>query len=229
MQLFLHHAATAGGAIGQDLDTLRTIACMSRRLDGLALAIELAAVRAATHGVDATARMLGDGLSLLWPGRRTASPRQRTLKATLDWSYDLLSAAGRRVFERLSGLTGPFSLETALETVADDALDLAEAAAALDELAETSLILAGDGEYRWSETTRLYAGERLDGRRARKPKGRALALSRRGGLLDQRGHLVRGARPSGRGSALDGHGLTRRARSAMNRWASAGMLRSAEP
>lgn len=230
VQLFLHHAATAGGAIGQDLDTLRTIACMCRRLDGLALAIELAAVRAATHGVDATARMLGDGLSLLWPGRRTASPRQRTLKATLDWSYDLLSAAGRRVFERLSGLTGPFSLETALETLADDALDLAEAAAALDELAETSLILARDGEYRWSETTRLYARERLDGRpgaeaqRAGRWPYRAEAASSISAATLSGCETIRAWEAPSTATVLRA-----RARSAMNRWASAGMLRSAEP
>lgn len=167
VDLFLHHATTAGGAIGDDLATLRTVARMCRRLDGMALAIELAAVRAATHGVEATWKMLGEGLSLLWPGRRTASPRQRTLKATLDWSYALLSDTERRVFERLSGLTGPFTLEAALRTVADDGLDLAETSAALDELAERSLILPRDGEYRWSEMTRLYARDRL----AARPRG----------------------------------------------------------
>jgi predicted ATPase len=164
VQLFLHHATTAGGAVGEDLETLRTIAGMCRRLDGAALAIELAAVRAATHGIEATARMLGERLSLLWPGRRTASPRQRTLKASLDWSHDLLSAAERRVFEGLSSLAGPFSLDAALEAVTGDGLDVAEAAAALDELAEKSLILPRDGEYHWSETTRLYARERLEAR-----------------------------------------------------------------
>jgi DNA-binding winged helix-turn-helix (wHTH) protein len=104
VQLFLHHAATAGGAVGQDLEALRTVARLCRGLDGLALAIELAAVRAATHGVEATARMLGDRLSLRWPGRRTASPRQHTLEASLDWSYELLSHTERRVFEALSRL-----------------------------------------------------------------------------------------------------------------------------
>lgn len=166
VQLFLHHAATAGGAVGQDLAALRTVARMCRDLDGLALAIELAAVRAATHGIEATARMLGDRLSLLWPGRRTASPRQRTLEATLDWSYALLSPTERQVFERLSRLDGPFSLETALATVTGDALDLAGAAAALDELAETSLILPSDGQYRWSQISRLYARARLEARAA---------------------------------------------------------------
>ena len=164
VELFLHRAARAGGAIGEDRDALQAVAWMCTRLDGLALAIELAAVRAATHGIDATSRMLGDGLSLLWPGRRTASPRQRTLKASLDWSYDLLSASERRVFERLSRLAGPFSFETALEAVADGTLAPSVAAAALDELAEKSLILPDDGQYHWSEMTRMYARRRLDAR-----------------------------------------------------------------
>lgn len=162
VELFLHHAASAGGAVDEDSDTLRTVAQMCARLDCLALAIELAAVRAATHGVEATARILGDGLSLHWAGRRTASPRQRTLKATFDWSYDLLSLPERRVFEQLSKLSGPFSFEAALEAVVDRTLDASAAAAALDELAEKSLILPGDGKYRWGETTRIYARKRSE-------------------------------------------------------------------
>jgi predicted ATPase/DNA-binding winged helix-turn-helix (wHTH) protein len=165
VELFLHRAASAGGPVEEDPDTLRTVARMCARLDGLALAIELAAVRAATHGVKATARMLGDGLSLHWTGRRTASPRQRTLKATFDWSYDLLSFPERRVFEQLSKLSGPFSFEAALEAVVGPTLDASVAAAALDELAEKSLILPNDGEYHWAETTQIYARRRFDARR----------------------------------------------------------------
>ena len=164
VDLFLHHAARAGGAVGQDLDSLRAVARLCGRLDGVALAIELAAVRAATHGIDATLKMLGDRLSLLWPGRRTAPPRQRTLKAALDWSYDLLSDPERRVFERLSKLGGVFSRETGLAAITDRALDASIAAAALDELAEKSLIASSDGRYRWSEITRIYANGQLDAR-----------------------------------------------------------------
>ena len=160
VELFLHHATTAGGAVGEDAETLRTVARMCRQLDGVALAIELTAVRAATYGIDATSRMLGSGLSLYWPGRRTAPPRQRTLKAALDWSYDLLSDTERRVFERLSTLASPFSLQAALHATASDALDMAAAAAALDGLAEKSLLSPRDGDYHWSEVTRIYAQER---------------------------------------------------------------------
>ena len=164
IELFLHHADTAGGGLGQDVETLRAIAQLSGRLGGVALAIELAAIRAATYGVDATSRMLGDHLSLLWPGRRTASPRQRTLKATFDWSYDLLSNPERHAFERLSKLASPFSYKTGLEAIADDTHDTSVAAAALDELAEKSLILPSNGQYQWSEMTRIYARARFDAR-----------------------------------------------------------------
>lgn len=167
VELFLHHAMTAGGLIDANVETLRSVARLCRRLDGLALPIELAAVRAATHGIEPTSNMLGDGLSLLWPGRRTAAPRQRTLRATLDWSYELLSETERTVFERLSILAGPFSLETALDAVTEGALDIASAAAALDELTEKSLIFSSHGHYRWPEVTRLYARERLAGRASR--------------------------------------------------------------
>lgn len=162
--LFLHHLTAAGGAVVEELETLRTIARICARLDGVALAIELAAVRAATHGVEATARLLGGELCLLWPGRRTASPRQRTLKATLDWSYALLSETERRVFERLSRLPAPFSLETALGTVTDETLEIEDAVAALDGLVEKSLIRPRDGEYHWAEFIQVYARERLSKR-----------------------------------------------------------------
>ena len=161
VELFLHHFMTAGGVVGEDLDRLRTVARICVRLDGVALAIELAAVRAATHGIDATAETLGGELSLLWPGRRTASPRQRTLKAMLDWSYVLLSENERRVFELLSTLPTPFSLETALGTVAGETLDMDSVVTALDELAEKSLIRPHDGEYHWIEFSRVYARGRL--------------------------------------------------------------------
>jgi len=178
--LFLHHLTAAGGVRVEELEPLRTIARICIRLDGVALAIELAAVRAATHGVEATARLLGGELSLRWPGRRTASPRQRTLKATLDWSYALLSETERRVFERLSRLPTPFSLETALGTVADEALDIDSAVAALDGLAEKSLIRPRDGEYHWAEFTRVYARERLSMRitiQERSAQGPALRVA----------------------------------------------------
>lgn len=158
--LFRHHLEKAGGAIDLGPGDTATIAMICQRLDGLALPIELAALRAATHGIDETALRLGEAPCLAWPGRRTAPPHQRTLKASLDWSFDLLSDAERAVFEQVSRLDTPFFLEAALEAVVHRDLDRASAAAALDALIEKSLIFLEAGRFRLPEAIRLYARER---------------------------------------------------------------------
>ncbi|MBO9558935.1 MAG: winged helix-turn-helix domain-containing protein [Caulobacter sp.] len=165
VELFVARASSAGGVLANDLEAVQVVADMCRRLDGMALPIELAAVRVAAHGVHATARLLGERLSLGWSGRRTALPRQQTLQATLDWSYGLLSEAERLTFDRLSVFLGAFSIEAALEVVVDDDLEIDVAAAALDELTAKSLIspdrLGGGGGYRLLEMTRAYARGKL--------------------------------------------------------------------
>jgi predicted ATPase/DNA-binding winged helix-turn-helix (wHTH) protein len=165
VELFVARASAGGSALAIDLETAQVIADMCRRLDGMALPIELAAVRVAAHGVHATAKLLGERFSLAWTGRRTALPRQQTLQATLDWSYDLLSEAERRTLERLSVFLGPFSIDAALEVVADDDLGVDVAAAALDELTAKSLVSPdrwGDASaYRLPEMTRAYARAKL--------------------------------------------------------------------
>jgi len=165
IELFVERAVAANSALAIDLDAARQIAEICRRLDGMALPIELTAVRVATHGIDATARLIGERFSLGWAGRRTALPRQQTLQATLDWSYDLLSEAERRTFERLSVFVGAFSLDAAVEVVVGDDIDAASAAAALDELTAKSLVASNRGigvnAYRLLEMTRAYAREKL--------------------------------------------------------------------
>lgn len=165
VELFVARASAGGSALVIDLETAQVIADMCRRLDGMALPIELAAVRVAAHGVHATAKLLGERFSLAWTGRRTALPRQQTLQATLDWSYDLLSEPERRTLERLSVFLGPFSVEAALEVVADGDLGVDIAAAALDELTAKSLVSPdrwGDASaYRLPEMTRAYARAKL--------------------------------------------------------------------
>jgi predicted ATPase len=115
--------------------------------------------------LQSSAKLLGDRFSLGWTGRRTAAPRQHTLQATLDWSYDLLSDAERRTFERLSVFPGPFALDAALAVVADESLDVEAAAAALDGLTAKSLVCPDRrGEtsgYRLPEMTRTYGKSRL--------------------------------------------------------------------
>ncbi len=160
IDLFRHHLETAGGAIDLGPDDMAAIAMICQRLDGLALPIELAALRAATHGIDETAQRLGEASRLAWPGRRTAPPHQRTLKASLDWSFDLLSDAERAVFEQLSRMDTPFFLEAALDAVVHRDLDRASAALALDALIDKSLIFLDAGRFRFPETISLYARER---------------------------------------------------------------------
>lgn len=171
VQLFCERAAAADSSLEVTEESARIIASMCKQLDGMALPIELAAVRVATHGLSATARQLGERFSLGWPGRRTAQPRQQTLQATLDWSYDLLSDVEQVVLERLAVFVGPFSIDAALEVAADAEIGSDKVAVALDELTSKSLIAAararGGGTYRLLEMTRAYARGKL---RARGPE-----------------------------------------------------------
>jgi predicted ATPase/DNA-binding winged helix-turn-helix (wHTH) protein len=170
VQLFCERAAAADSSLDIDEEAARLIAGMCRRLDGMALPIELAAVRVATHGVLATARQLGERFSLSWAGRRTARPRQQTLQATLDWSYDLLSDVEQVVLERLSVFVGPFSIDAALAVASDAAIGNDHVAVALDELTSKSLVSPtrsrGADTYRLLEMTRAYSREKLRARGA---------------------------------------------------------------
>ncbi|WP_432930191.1 BTAD domain-containing putative transcriptional regulator [Microbispora sp. CA-135349] len=154
--------------IGSDAHTLSAIARICRALDGIPLAIELAAARLRTMSVDQLARRLDDRFLLLTGGSRTALPRHKTLRAVVDWSWDLLTEAERRVLRRLSVFSGGASLEAAERVCGDDAGDEAFAGEqvldVLTTLIEKSLLLA-DGEgtprYRMLGTIREYAAHRL--------------------------------------------------------------------
>ena len=165
VELFIERASAGNSALAIDAEAARMIADMCRRLDGMALPIELAAVRVAAHGLRATSRLLGERFSLAWTGPRTAVPRQQTLQAALDWSFDLLSEVERRTLERLSVFLGPFTLDAASYVVTDGIIDAEGAAAAFDELTNKSLISpdlsADEGSYRLLEMTRAYARRKL--------------------------------------------------------------------
>lgn len=168
IQLFVDRARAANGTLGFDDAALRRIAQICGRLEGNALAIELVAVRAATHGIEATAQLIGERFSLAWAGRRTAIARHQTLQAALDWSYGLLPEGERRTLERLSVFLGAFSMDAALAVAVDeseDTLDAVEAAAALDGLIAKSLVAlnkaGGPNTHRLPEMTRAYAREKL--------------------------------------------------------------------
>ncbi len=146
--------------IGSDEQTLATMARVCRALDGMPLAIELAAARLRTMSVDQLADRLDDRFLLLTGGSRTALARHRTLRAVVDWSWDLLSEAERDLLRRLSVFTGGVSLEAAERVCADgeQALDL------LTALVEKSLLVsygAGAPRYRMLNTIREYAVQRL--------------------------------------------------------------------
>jgi predicted ATPase/DNA-binding winged helix-turn-helix (wHTH) protein len=123
VQLFMERAAASGYSSElNDADAL-IVAGICRRLDGIALAIELAAGRVSSHGIRGTAELLDNRFKLLWQGRRTALPRHQTLNAMLDWSYNLLQEGDKLVLCRLSVFVGFFTLKAAASVAATEADD----------------------------------------------------------------------------------------------------------
>jgi predicted ATPase/DNA-binding winged helix-turn-helix (wHTH) protein len=139
---------------------------LCRRLDGLPLAIELAAARVDTLGIRGLYEHLEDRLHFLTSGLRTVQPRQRTLRALLDWSHALLPEPARVVFRRVSVFRDAFTLEEGASVAADDTVDRLAIAEQVVALADRSLLsLESDGDtirYRMLEVTRSYALERLE-------------------------------------------------------------------
>ena len=134
-----------------------------RRLDGIPLAIELAAGRVDIFGLSKTASLLDDRLNLSWVGRRTAVPRHQTLNATLEWSYDLLGEAEKRVLSRLSVFAGGFTFEAAVAIAADETIDEANVSDCVWELRSKSMIAAERQGARLHllDTTHAFASQRL--------------------------------------------------------------------
>jgi predicted ATPase/DNA-binding winged helix-turn-helix (wHTH) protein len=146
-------------------ESLPAIAEICRRLDGIPLAIDLAAARIATLGLQRVAAGLDDRLGLLTSGRRTALPRHQTLRATLDWSYELLPEPERLIMRRLAVFAGDFTAEAARLVAADGEITASEALYSLANLVTKSLVTVEAGSvishYRLHETTRAYALEKL--------------------------------------------------------------------
>lgn len=165
VQLFMDRAA-ASGAQETLTDEMAVIAVeICQKMDGIALAIELAAGRVRSHGLRGTAELINSRFNPLWHGRRTAPLRHQTLQAMLDWSYNLLSESERRVLYRLSVFVGPFQLAAAQSIAADPVLTEAEVEAAIASLIDKSLLspsmLNGSSYLRLLDTTRTYASEKL--------------------------------------------------------------------
>jgi predicted ATPase/DNA-binding winged helix-turn-helix (wHTH) protein len=166
-RLFVERVAASGHRFELQDSDAPTVAEICRRLDGIALAIELAAGRVNAYGIQETAALLNDRFRLLWKGRRTALLRHQTMSAALDWSYDLLRDAERDVLRRLSVFLGVFTLEAARSVAMGDDIDGEQVVATLASLVEKSLVAANTSEvttrYRLLDTTRAYVlGKLID-------------------------------------------------------------------
>lgn len=165
VQLFMERAFASGYARGLTDADAPAVAAICSRLDGVALAIELAGSRVGTYGLRGTAHLLSNRFRLLWQGRRSALPRHQTLHAMLDWSYSLLSDRDRRVLVRLSIFVGVFTLEAAQAVAVDDQTDAMEVADAIISLIDKSLIwvalIDGIAHHRLLDSTLAFAAEKL--------------------------------------------------------------------
>jgi predicted ATPase/DNA-binding winged helix-turn-helix (wHTH) protein len=165
VQLFLARLeAMSAQAPPHDADFL-TIGAICRRLDGLPLAIELAAASAATLGTEIVLSRLEDCFTLLTQGRRTVLPRHRTLRATLDWSYELLPEPERRLLHLLGIFPTGFTLEAAVAVVSDAETKVSAIVEGINNLVAKSLLVKehsiSPSRWRLLETTRAYALEKL--------------------------------------------------------------------
>jgi len=163
--LFVTRLQAADLHYSPDRQTALAIAAICRQLDGIPLALELAAARASTLGLQQVASRLDDRFTLLAEGRRTALPRHQTLRALLDWSYELLPEWERAMLRHLSVFAGSFTLTAASAVVATAEILSSDVVDGLANLAAKSLVsadvAAGTPHYRLLETTRAYAREKL--------------------------------------------------------------------
>jgi predicted ATPase len=167
VELFLERARAARAGFSVDATNAEAVAEVCRRLDGIPLAIELAAARAGAMSPAEIASHLDERFRLLRGGRRTALERHQTLRATVDWSYSLLDEAERTVFDRLGVFAGPFHVLDARSVVSGEDIDEWDVIDALASLVSKSMLIAdeeNDGvtHYQMLETIRAYARERLD-------------------------------------------------------------------
>ncbi len=171
MALFAERARAIRPDFSVDDDVAPSLAQLCQRLDNIPLAIELAAARTSALSVPEIASRLDDRFRLLSGGARTAVPRQQTLRAMVDWTYDALSPVERRVFDRLAVFGSDFDLEAAEQVAGDDTgpggVAPGDVLDVLTGLVDKSLVLAerpgrgGPTRYRLLETMRHYARERL--------------------------------------------------------------------
>ena len=164
VRLFVERAQAVEPHFAPDPRDLAAIAAICRRLDGIPLAIELAAAQTAAFSVKQLVAHLHDRFDLLTGGRRTALPRHQTLRATHDWSYELLLEAERVILRRLAVFSGVFSLEAAEAVGASPEIPPARVIQILSDLVAKSVVVAEMdhvARYRLLDTARAYALEKL--------------------------------------------------------------------
>jgi predicted ATPase/class 3 adenylate cyclase len=166
-RLFVERAQTALPSFVVTKENVPSLAQVCARLDGIPLAIELAAARVKMLKVEQIAQRLDDRFRLLTGGSRTALPRQQTLRALIDWSFDLLPESERALLRRLSVFSGGWTLEAAETVCHGSGIDRYDVLDLLTQLVNKSLVVVVDTDdisetrYRLLETVRQYAGEKL--------------------------------------------------------------------
>ena len=215
-RLFVDRAVAAGHPEEITEEDAEVLAQICGKLDGIALAIELAAARVGLYGLREMAALLDSHSQLEWRGRRTAPLRQQTLGATIDWSFGLIGESERIVFQRLAVFAGAFTLKGAIAVATSEEMPEDQVVLALEQLVAKSLVSSQpDGasrRYRLLDVTRAYAMQKLsDG-------GQADATARRHAQFVQR-TLEAGMRETGGGSqtsrAQERAGLLADARAAL--------------
>ena len=164
--LLVERAAAVDSGFTITSDNATAVAEVCRRLDGIPLAIELAATRLKVLSIEQINARLDDRFRLLARTYRTPVGRQQTLEATVDWSYDLLSEDERRLLRRLSTFAGGWTLEAAEHVCSSDGIDRADVLDLMSRLVDKSLVMVDEGadrgrRYRFLETVRQYGRERL--------------------------------------------------------------------
>jgi non-specific serine/threonine protein kinase len=166
VHLFIDRAVAVQNDFRVTNDNAPSVTQICRRLDGIPLAIELAAARVKGLSIEKIASRLNDRFRLLTGGNRTALPRQRTLQAAIDWSYKLLSDKERKLLRRLAVFAGGLTMEAAESICVDEALEPGEILDLLLHLVDKSLVVAetqaSEPRYHMLETIRQYAREKLD-------------------------------------------------------------------
>jgi predicted ATPase/DNA-binding winged helix-turn-helix (wHTH) protein len=164
-QLFVERTRALASSFNPGQDNIAAIAAICRRLDGIPLALEIAAARAAVLGLAEVSSRLDGQFGRLAGGRRTALPRHQTLRATLDWSYALLTEVERTVLRRLSIFAGHFTMSSAMKISSDESVNVAEIPDCLASLVMKSLLSVdmrgADMHYRMLQITRDFASDLL--------------------------------------------------------------------